>query len=62
MAFAFSVNALEKETKKTINYKKKNHHTPMQRQKIVCSPSFAVTLTQSWTRPDLVMNMTAHSL
>lgn len=65
MAFTFSVNALEKETEKTINYqeeKKKKKHLPMQQQKIICNPSFAVKLTQSWTHPDLVLNITAQSL
>lgn len=64
MAFTFSVNALEKETEKTINYQKKKpkKHLPMQWQKIACNPSFAVMLTQSWTHPDLVLNMTAQSL
>lgn len=36
MAFTFSVNALEKETEKTINYKEKKNkqtHLPMQWQK-----------------------------
>ena len=60
MAFTFSVNALEKETKKDHKLQKKT--LPMQWQKIACSPSFAVTLTQSWSHPDLVINMTARSL
>lgn len=48
MAFTFSVNALEKETEKTINYKekKKQTNTPSYAMaKIACNPSSAVTLT-----------------
>lgn len=65
MAFTFSVNAFKKETEKTINYqekKKKRKHLPMQWQKIACNPISAVTLTQSWTHPDLVLNKTAQPL
>lgn len=46
MALTFSVNALEKETEKTINYQeKKNKKLPMQWQKIACNPSSAVMMT-----------------